>query len=65
MQVLRKLTCPGGTDRLPCVLLVSLFTALGYVLALLFPLSAADPTPKLWLLLGLGLIIGWSNGASP
>jgi hypothetical protein len=65
MQDLRKLTYVGRIGLLPAVALVGLFFALGYGFAFLSPLSAADPTSKLWLLLGLGLLIGWSNGASP
>lgn len=65
MNGLRMLDRPGTARPLPAVLLVGFGAALGYGFGLLLSESAGNAVPGLWLLLGLSLLIGWSQAASP
>lgn len=65
MNGLRMLGRPGTTRLLPSVLLVGFGTILGYGFGRLLSESAGNAVPSLWLLLGLSLLIGWSQAASP
>ncbi len=53
------------SHHLRALTIVGVFIVLGYSLGLLIPLGIVDLMPSRGLLLGLSLLIGWSQAASP
>ena len=65
MNGLPKVAWYCTTHRLHTVALLGFFAALGYSFGMFLPANATNPAPTSGLLLGLGLLIGWSQSASP